>query len=121
LIDFQTTFTFSGEQNVTFPAESVVFFKLNTGKILSLKSIREANPQTKVYANQYGATVLSNYTFSFQLTKEELKTLASGNIIFMRTPNVSGGTIDYEIKKGNKKFVNKMTKGAQCMYSNLSE
>jgi len=119
VINFFTTFNYSGEQNFAMPKGSEIIIKLENDSIIRLYSIVEAMPQTRVVANQYGASVYTYYTFAFELTAEQVKTLASSDVVFMRYPAISGGSNDYEVKGFGKIFAKKITKGAQCILENL--
>lgn len=116
LTDFYTTFNYIGEQNVIIEKGSEVTFKLKNGKVLELESIHDTPPKSLVYAGQ----IVSTYTFAFQLTKQELETLASDKIEFMRYPSPNGGTLDYDVKGLGKIFPAKITKGAECLVSQLN-
>ena len=119
VINFLLTFDYSGEQNFAMPKGSEVIIKLENDSIIRLYSIVEAMPQTKVFATQNSAGVMTYYTFAFELTADQIKTLASSNVVFYRYPSVSGGTNDYEVKGLGKIFAKKITKGAQCILENL--
>ncbi|MGH1338044.1 MAG: hypothetical protein ACRBFS_18125 [Aureispira sp.] len=115
LTDFYTTFSYGGEQNVVIPKGSEIFFKLKNGKIIKLESITDTHPQTILS----GDIILSRYTYAFQLTKEQMKDLASDKIVFMRYPSTDGGTLDYDVKGLGKVYTSKITKGAKCLAERL--
>lgn len=116
LTDFYTTFSYRGEQNVTVLKGSEVVFKLKNGKIITLTSIADATPQTRLISE---TTIVSNYTYAFKITKEQINDLASDKIDFIRYPSMDGGTVDLDVKGLGKIYASKITKGAQCMSENL--
>lgn len=118
-IDFFTTFIYSGEHNIAFPAGTEVIMKLEDGLIITLKSALEATPRTEVTASQYGASIRTFYTFNFLLSKEQVNQIASAKLVFLRYPNTDGGTIDLDIKGFGKIYAKKINSGAECMSENL--
>lgn len=118
-IEFYTTFNYTGEQNSKFGIGSEVIIKLKDGSILNLHSVKDAMPQSKVRANQYGATVYTQYTFAFILDKEQINLLANSKVSFIRYPAADGGYTDIDIKGFGKIYAKKITKGAECMLENL--
>ncbi|GEM_PF-3780241 len=119
-IDFFTTFIYSGEQNVKFPAGKEVAIKLENGTIVQLKSLEEAVPQTKVSTSGDQVTVNTWYTFAFKLTKDQVKEMAANKVTFMRYPAIDGGVVDYDVKGLGKIYAKKITKGAECVSENLA-
>lgn len=115
LTDFYTTFSYGGEHNTRIDKGAEIFFKLKNGEILKLTSLKEASPKTQLV----GQSIITNYTFAFQLSKEEIQTLASDKITFVRYPSTDGGTLDLDVKGLGKIYINKITKGAKCFAENL--
>ncbi len=118
-VDFFTTFVYRDEQNVAIPKNSEIIFKLENDSIVKLYSVVDAMPQTKVTANQFGASISTTYTFAFKLKKDQIRTLASSKITFVRYPAIDGGYVDLDIKGFGKIYANKVTKGAICINDNL--
>ena len=112
------TFTFLGEQNVSFPEGSEVIYKLEDGTILRFKAIYRVAPDTRAYANSYTASVTTLYTYTFELTKEQLEQLRRSKVIYMRWPSVDGGTAESG-EKNMKKFSKIIQEGAKCLSSNM--
>jgi hypothetical protein len=119
LTDFYVTFSYTGEQNITMAKGSQVIFKLKNDKIITFESVKETVPQTRVSTSSSSVYVSTFYTFAFQLTKDEINTLASDKIVLMRYPSIDGGQLDYVVKGLGKVFASKITKGAACMSENL--
>ena len=115
LTDFYTTFSYRGEQNVSVLKGSEIIFKLKNGDIIKLTSVDDANPQTRILET----IIISNYTYHFKLTKEQIDQLASDKIALMRYPSLDGGSLDWEVKGLGKIYASKITKGAQCLSENL--
>ncbi len=113
--DFYTTFSYGGEQNVSVLKGSEIMFKLNNGDIVKLKSIDDANPQSRLIET----TIISMYTYHFKLTKEQVDQLASDKIALMRYPSLDGGSLDWKVKGLGKIYASKITKGAQCVSESL--
>ena len=118
IADFYTTFSYSGEQNTVIPKGSEIIFKFNDGKILKLYSVIDATPQTKVYSSSTTVTVITNYTYAFKMTREEIAMMASSKIDLVRYPAIEGGHMDYDVKGLGKIYANKITNGAECILSN---
>jgi hypothetical protein len=108
-------FTYTGALNVNAPAGLEVFFKLENGDVLKLKSTKESAP--KMYASAYGVT--TGYHFALALSKEDLNKLAASPVTLIRIPKISEeGFYDLNEKhvvvKKNKK---PLQKGAACISS----
>lgn len=118
-IDLYLTFAYIGEQNIIMPKGSKIFIKLKNKVILSLLSIKDAVPQTRLEASAYSAAVYTLYTFAFKLNKHQLKSLAEIDIIFMRYPSIDGGTVDFDGKGPSKKYIRKIKEGAKCVHEGI--
>jgi len=83
-------------------------------------SVVETTPQISTSTTLDGlTTTYSSYTFAFELSHEQLSTLANSKVIFMRYPSIDGSTLDYDVKGIGKFYVNKLRNGAICISKNL--
>lgn len=109
---FEKEFSYRQLMNVSASEGTIVFFKLENGTILKLKTIKEALPKvTAAYR------VVTSYNFVFELTKTELVALSESPLILIRLPKlVEEGYIDWDknndIFKRNRKPI---MKGADCI------
>lgn len=96
------------------------FLNLESGEIVKLTTLSDTPPKTNVSANQFGATVYTNYSYMFELKEDDLKKMSTSPIVFVRYPDTAGGTSDFTVEqKATKKFYKKVVEGAICIQSNL--
>ncbi len=109
-------FVYAGMINIISPAGTELFFKLENGEILKLKTVKEVSP--KMYAG-YGVT--TGYTYQLGLTKDDLNKLAASPVMLIRIPKVNeAGYIDLEKKNYYvKKSKGPLMKGAACIVTLL--
>lgn len=114
-VRFEMKFRYKGEKNVILEKGVSLFYKLENGKSIELKSVNDSSPSSYIYANQ----VVTSYSIIFNVSKEDIKEITNSNITVMRFPNVDGGHVD-KVSKGSGKRTFKIIKnGAQCMLNNL--
>ena len=115
-IYLEMRFNYRGEQNVVMPVGTEYFIKLKNDEVLNLKTVNEAPPTSTVS----GTVILTLYTYEFVLTKNQLNQLASSEADKIRYPNPEGGFLDFELKGFNKRIRKHLSKGSECMLSQLN-
>lgn len=111
----QIKFNYSGEYNSIEKAGSEMMVKTDGGEVMTFKTIKDAPPVTTVN----GYSILSQYTYLFAPTKEDLEKIAGSKLTNMRYPDGKGGHADLEFKGGAKKWGKAMVEGAQCLLENM--
>lgn len=119
VIKLEFIFNYSGELNVAVPKGTELLFKLENGETVKLLTVSQSHPKTRLIANQASASVLTNYTYVFNVNKEELSKLAISKVILVRYPDTKGDFLDFEIKVRGRKYATALYEGAQCIQSNL--
>lgn len=105
-------FYYSGAINTIASAGLEVFFKLENGEVVKLKTNKESSP--KMYA---GMGITTGYNFTFSLSKEDLGKFAASPLILIRVPKITEEGY-YDLDKKNltvKKSKKALMKGAACM------
>lgn len=115
LTDMYMTFSYPREQNVSVSKGSNIIIKLKNDKIITLETITDANPQSRLVGEQ----IVTFYTYAFKLSKEQIDNLASDKISLIRYPSLDGGTLDWQVKGLGKIYASKVTKGAECISESL--
>lgn len=111
-------FFYNGAINSVAKAGSIVYFKLEDGEILTLKTVKDAAP--KINGGGYNQ-IITVYTFVLSLSKSDFAKLALSDVILIRIPKVSEeGYFDLEKKHIIvRKSKNDLKKGAECMSAYL--
>lgn len=106
-------FIYTGAINLVAPAGSEVFFKLENGEIIKLKTNSDAGP--KMYPSAYGVT--TGYTFVMNVSKADLNKFAASPLVLIRIPKVNAeGFMDLDKKdRYVKKSKDALMKGAACI------
>lgn len=111
-------FYYTGAINSVAKAGSIVYFKLEDGEILALKTVKDAAP--KINGGGYNQ-IVTVYTFILSLSKSDLTKLALSDVILIRIPKVSEEGY-YDLDKKHimvRKSKNDLKKGAACMSAYL--
>jgi len=117
-VRMEMKFTYNGALKVIVPAGAEVQYKFENGDMLKLTTIADAAPKTTASASQYSASFYSDYTYAFNLTREEVEKLAASKVILIRYPDTQGGTLDFKPKGFDKKLIDVLYKGANCIKEN---
>ena len=134
-ITFTTTFFYRGERKHEFNEGSEILFKLEEGSKIGLKTIKKTKPKienvttSKVNPFLYGfgggfntgnSQNYTTYSFTFSLTKNELKKLAESKIEIIRIPDTDEGEHADLLPKGETKQKMKAIKrGASCIMESI--
>lgn len=111
-LTFEKEFSYDYLMKATAPAGTVVYFKLENGTIMELKTVKEAQPKVSTVWR-----VVTSYEFVFELSKADVIALSESPLVLIRLPKIEQeGFIDWDktndIFKRNKKPIQQ---GADCI------
>jgi hypothetical protein len=105
---------FSGQHSNTFPDGYKIQFKFSDDSIIELNAFNELEPVPS--ANPM--SVYTQYTFKFELSKEDILKFANNDIAFFRQPTPLKDEFLSKDSKG-KNYWKILKKGAKCISESL--
>ena len=115
-IYLEMKFNYRGVQKVIMPSGTEYFIKLKNDEVLKLITNTDSPPSSNVV----GTTILTLYTYEFELSRDDLKKMASSDAEKIRYPNPEGGTLEFELSGMNSRIKKHLLKGSSCIMSNLN-
>jgi len=119
LVNLELKFDYNGVLKVIVPQGTEIIFKLENGEIMKLVTASDAPPKTDASSSMYSTTIYTNYYYPIQLSKDQVKQLATSKVVLIRYPDTQGGTRDFEPKGLTKKLADVLQKGALCIQENF--
>ncbi|PQJ20997.1 hypothetical protein [Tenacibaculum sp. SG-28] len=129
-VTFEIVFYYLGNRDFEFNEETDILLKLDNNEKLTLKSIRVSKPRQEQFSSTtsyqgffrtggYSMSSVDTYTaysFKFLLSESDLIKLTNYKIKIIRLPDTEEGKYhDIEAKKGTKRKVKAINKGAKCI------
>ncbi len=134
-IKFDIKFNYWGERKYEFDEGAEILIKLENGSKINLKTIKQSKPIIESvtsssngpfytgFGGGFGTTSSENFTaysFTFLLTKTELKSLMESKIDIIRIPDTDEGEyVDLKAKGKTKKKIKAIKKGATCISESI--
>ena len=134
-VKFEIKFNYWGERKHEFNEGSEILIKLEDGSKLNLKTIKQSipiiesvtslsnGPFSAGFGGGFGTTSSENFTaysFTFLLSKIELKKLMENKIDIIRIPDTDEGEyVDLKAQGKTKKKIKAIKKGATCINESM--
>jgi hypothetical protein len=110
-------FTYGGDIKQVVPKGTEVLFKLENKEIIKLTTASDTNP--KVVPGVKPEDTVTDYSYVMTVTKEDATKFTTSPVVLVRYPDEKGGQMDWAPNGKQKKTMQALMKGAECMKANM--